>query len=110
MFLKIMSIRIKGIFTVKERREKRRDFLNIAQNPKEPAGQDEHPLVASAAGPKISPAGKSVAPGPRATASRTARYLALAWQQQPRHQRGPGSGGTARCVGHSAGPWFTQPA
>ena len=59
----------------------------MTQNPKEPAGQDEHPLVASAGSQDL--AGKSMAPGPRATASMTARYLSLSWQQQQRASARP---------------------
>ena len=47
-------------------------------------------------------AGKSVAPGPRATASRTARYLALAWQQQQQASARPTG------VGAQPGVWDTQ--
>lgn len=96
-----MSIRIKGNLYCQRKKEKnRRDFLNITQNPKEPAGQDEHPLVASAGAQDM--AGKSAALGPRVAASRTAHYLSLAWQQQQQASARPMG------VGHRPGVWDAQ--
>ena len=88
------------LLSKKEGGKKRRDFLNITQNPKEPAGHDEHPLVASAASQDV--AGKSVVLGPRATASRTARYLSLTWQQQQQASERPMG------VGAQPGVWDAQ--
>lgn len=64
--------------------------------------------VASAGSQDV--AGKSVAPGQGQQQQDGFRYRTFAWQQQQQASQAHRSGGTARCVGHSAGPWFTQPA